>query len=77
MTSKRAQAEDAGGTPSERAAEAARALEQQDRVYSGLFGYGWVVGLLQMPDGTAYGQRIQFENGTEAELRILGLSIRH
>ena len=49
----------------------------QDRVVSGLFGNGRVVALLKNAEGYAYGHRIQFENGMEAELLITGVATRH
>lgn len=49
----------------------------QDLVVSGLFGNGRVVALLKNAEGYAYGHRIQFENGMEAELLITGVATRH
>lgn len=58
------------------AAEVA-ATHPQDRVYSGVFGNGRVVALLKNSDGYAFGQRIVFENGVEANLLIAELAPRH
>lgn len=49
----------------------------QDRVYSGMFGTGEVVELLKNAEGYAYGHRIRFENGMEAQLLITELPTRH
>lgn len=49
----------------------------QDRVFSGLFGHGRVVELLKNAEGYAYGHRIQFENGMQAELLITDVATRH
>jgi len=61
-------AETAAGTP---------AVHPEDRVYSGMLGHGQVVELLKNAEGYAYGHRVLFENGMEAELLITGLPIRH
>jgi hypothetical protein len=58
-------------------AEAVAATHPQDRVYSGIFGNGRVVALLKNEDGFAFGQRIVFENGVEANLLITELAPRH
>ena len=52
-------------------------VHPHDVIYSGLFGNGQVVELLKNADGYAYGHRIRFENGMEAELLITNLPTRH
>lgn len=59
------------------AAKAPDAVHPEDRVYSGLFGTGRVVELLKNDEGYAYGHRIVFDNGMEAQLLITELPIRH
>lgn len=63
-----AAAESAAGAPE---------VHPEDRVYSGMFGHGQVVELLKNAEGYAYGHRVLFENGMEAELLITGLPVRH
>lgn len=58
-------------------AATADTVHPHDRVYSGMFGHGQVVELLKNTDGYAYGQRIRFENGMEAQLLITDLPVRH
>ena len=52
-------------------------IHPHDQVFSGLFGHGRVVELLKNAEGYAYGHRIQFENGMEAELLITDVVTRH
>jgi hypothetical protein len=63
-------------TPASGAGEGG-AVHPEDRVYSGMFGDGRVVELLKNEHGYAYGQRIVFDNGMEAQLLITGLPTRH
>jgi hypothetical protein len=59
-----------------RTVESAAAMAQ-DRFHSGMFGQGEVVQLLTDAEGCAYGHRIRFENGMEAELLITDVPTRH
>jgi hypothetical protein len=52
-------------------------VHPHDQIFSGLFGPGRVVELLKNADGYAYGHRIRFENGMEAELLITDVVTRH
>jgi hypothetical protein len=60
-----------------RTVESTLETHPQDRVHSGMFGQGEVVELLKNAEGYAYGHRIRFENGMEAELLITGVPTRH
>ncbi len=55
----------------------ANSVHPQDRIYSGMFGNGRVIELLKTTEGFAYGHRIVFENGMEAQLLITELPTRH
>lgn len=63
-------------SPAETASQA-DSVHPHDRVYSGMFGHGRVIELLKNTEGYAYGQRIRFENGMEAQLLITDLPVRH